>query len=119
MALASARRPPPSARATADETPPPNPPFDIVTISIQTGRTSETPARASEPRRETNSASAVLESAISMTTRMFGRASLRSVGRIGASRIRLVRGLTEAGDTTDDGGAESATDDIGAGSPSG
>ena len=34
----------PNARATADETPPPMPPFDIICISMRTGNTSATPA---------------------------------------------------------------------------
>src|SRR5919197_832682 len=52
-ASASARRPAPSARATAEAIPPPMPPLDIVTISIQSGKTRETPASASAPSRPT------------------------------------------------------------------
>ena len=48
-ALASARREPPSARAMADEIPPPMAPADIICISITTGKTSATPARDSVP----------------------------------------------------------------------
>ena len=48
-ASASARRPAPSARAIADEMPPPMAPADIICISISTGKTSATPASASVP----------------------------------------------------------------------
>ena len=49
MASASSRRPAPSARATADEMPPPIAPPDIICISIRPGNTSDTPATASVP----------------------------------------------------------------------
>ena len=38
------------ARATAEATPPPIPPFDIMVISIERGNTSVTPASAAFPR---------------------------------------------------------------------
>jgi hypothetical protein len=46
---ASSRRPPPSARATAEEMPPPTAPADIICISITAGNTSAMPARAEVP----------------------------------------------------------------------
>ena len=49
MASASSRRPEPSARATADEMPPPIAPPAIICISIRPGNTSDTPATASVP----------------------------------------------------------------------
>ena len=52
-ASAWARRPAPSARATAEATPPPMPPADIVCISMTSGNVTEIPARASGPRRPT------------------------------------------------------------------
>ena len=48
-ASASARRPPPSARAIADEMPPPMAPADIICISMSSGNTSATPASGSVP----------------------------------------------------------------------
>ena len=48
-ASASSRRPAPSARAIADEIPPPIAPADIICMSMSTGNTSATPARASVP----------------------------------------------------------------------
>lgn len=38
------------ARAMAEETPPPMPPFDIIVISISKGNTKATPASAVVPR---------------------------------------------------------------------
>ncbi len=52
-ASASARRPPPSARATAAAMPPPIAPADIICISMTTGNTSATPAKASVPSQPT------------------------------------------------------------------
>jgi hypothetical protein len=49
-AFASSLRPAPVARATAEATPLPSPPFDIIVISMNTGNTSATPASASVPR---------------------------------------------------------------------
>ena len=49
VASASSRRPAPSARAIADDTPPPIAPDDIICISMTPGNTSETPASASVP----------------------------------------------------------------------
>mgnify|MGYP000483429928 CR=1 FL=1 len=43
----------PNARATADATPAPNPPFEIICMSISIGKTMETPASASVSRRLT------------------------------------------------------------------
>jgi hypothetical protein len=51
--LASSRRPDPSARATAEATPPPMPPADIVCMSMTSGKVTETPASASAPSQPT------------------------------------------------------------------
>ena len=48
-ASASSRRPAPSARAIADEMPPPIAPADIICISMKPGNTSAMPASASVP----------------------------------------------------------------------
>jgi hypothetical protein len=50
-ALASALRLAPTARAIADEMPPPIAPADIICMSISAGNTSATPASASVPSR--------------------------------------------------------------------
>ena len=49
VASASSRRPAPSARAIAEDTPPPIAPADIICISMTPGNTSATPASASVP----------------------------------------------------------------------
>ena len=49
VASASSRRPEPSARAIADDTPPPIAPADIICISMTPGNTCATPASASVP----------------------------------------------------------------------
>ena len=56
-ASASSRRPPPRARATADEMPPPIAPADSICIIMNPGKTSATPASASRPSRETHQVS--------------------------------------------------------------
>ena len=43
----------PIARAMAEATPLPSPPFDMVVISMKIGKTSATPASASVPRKPT------------------------------------------------------------------
>ena len=52
-ASASCWRPAPMARAMAEATPLPSPPFDMVAISMKIGKTSATPASASVPRKPT------------------------------------------------------------------
>ena len=89
--FASARRPPPSARATAEATPPPIPPADIVCMSMMIGNTSETPASASGPRCPTQYASAVVRSACIIITATFGAASRSSVGAMAPSSSTRVR----------------------------
>ena len=52
-ALARAASPAPSARLTADETPPPMAPADSIIWNITKGNTSAMPASAGEPKRPT------------------------------------------------------------------
>src|SRR5262245_11480820 len=99
-ASASFRRPAPRARATAEATPPPIPPADMVIISITRGKTSETPASASPPSQPTKTASSVLTRAWSTMTATLGAASRRRVGATAPSRRRRVRAAI--------GGAEGA-----------
>src|SRR6266404_5184586 len=91
-ALASARREPPSARAIADEMPPPMAPADIICISIRTGKTRATPARESVPSLPMKYVSTRPAEACAPSTRMLGTASRSSVRAIGASINTRVRG---------------------------
>src|SRR5215471_13050742 len=82
-AAASSWRSAPSARATADATPPPNPPFDIISISISIGKTNATPASASVPRKLTKYVSITPTSVWTIRTAIVGKASRSMVGAIG------------------------------------
>src|SRR5207245_1458765 len=90
-ASASARRPAPSARAIADEIPPPMAPADIICISISTGKTSATPASASVPSLATKYVSMSPTDACTNMTSTFGVASRRSVLAMGPSTSTRVR----------------------------
>src|SRR6267143_3588430 len=90
-ASASVRRPAPSARAIADEIPPPMAPADIICISISGGKTSDTPARASVPSRATKYVSMSPTDACTNMTSTFGVASRRSVLTMGPSSSTRVR----------------------------
>src|SRR5436189_1893394 len=81
----------------AEAIPPPMPPADIVTISIQAGKTRATPAIASGPSRATKKVSTVLEAAWTRTTTILGAASRRRVGRTGRSSRRWVAAATAIG----------------------
>src|SRR5262249_38583018 len=89
---ASARRPAPSVRATAEEIPPPTAPADIICMSISTGKTSATPASASVPSRATKYVSMRPTDAWTNMTRTFGVASLSRVPTIRPSSSIRVRG---------------------------
>ena len=80
-ASASACRPPPRARAIADEMPPPIAPADSICIIMKPGKTSAMPASASMPRRETHQVSINPVAACANITTMFGQASRISVAR--------------------------------------
>src|ERR1051326_1189668 len=90
-ASASARRPPPSARAIADEIPPPIAPADIICISISTGNTSVTPASASVPSFAMKYVSMSPTAAWANITSTLGAASRSRVPPIAPSRGRRVR----------------------------
>src|SRR6516165_1926455 len=75
-ASARSRRPAPSARATADETPAPMPLLVVCSTIITQGNASEAPANASR-------------------VRMFGVARRSSVGKIGPSSRSLVRAAVD------------------------
>src|SRR5437762_568356 len=90
-AWASGRRPAPSARAMADEIPPPIAPADIICISISTGKTSATPASASVPSLATKYVSTSPTDACTNMTSTFGAASRSSVLAIGPSSSARVR----------------------------
>src|SRR5207248_5906687 len=89
-ASAWARRPAPSARATAEATPPPIPPADIVCISMTSGNVTEIPARASGPRRPTKYASSTLMATWASSMITLGAASRNRVSAIGPSSRRRV-----------------------------
>src|SRR5438552_11727170 len=91
-ASASARRPPPSARAIADEIPPPIAPADIICISISTGNTRVTPASASVPSFAMKYVSMSPTAAWANITSTLGAASRSSVPTMDPSRSRRVRG---------------------------
>src|SRR5438445_2565036 len=90
-ASASARRPAPSARAIADEIPPPMAPADIICISMSTGKTSATPASASVPSLPTKYVSMSPTDACTNMTSTLGVASRRSVLTMGPSSSTRVR----------------------------
>src|SRR5512134_2862229 len=89
-ASASLRRPAPSARATAEEIPPPTAPAESICISMKPGKTSAIPASASVPSRETNQVSISPLAAWATITRIFGHAMRRSVGAMRPSSIARV-----------------------------
>src|SRR5262249_47556787 len=93
-AWASSMRFAPTARATAEETPPPIPPLDIMVMSIKTGNTRATPATAPVPRKLTNQVSAMPTKVWSASTTRSGHASPRSVGAIGLCSSALRSSFT-------------------------
>ena len=80
-ASASSRLPPPSARATADEMPPPIAPADSICIIMNPGKTSAMPASASSPSRDTHQVSISPVEACASMTAILGQASRSSVRR--------------------------------------
>jgi len=82
----------PSARAIAEEMPPPTAPAEIICISITPGNTSAIPASASVPSFETNQVSIRPDAACASMTRTFGQAMRNSVGTIGPWSSTFVRG---------------------------
>ena len=82
-ALARAWSPPPSARLTADETPPPIAPADIICTSMTTGNTSAMPASDAVPRAPMYDVSPMVTSAVAVMVSVFGILTRSRVGRIG------------------------------------
>ena len=95
-ASAWSRRPAPSARAIADEMPPPMAPAEIICISMTPGNTSAMPASASVPSLATNQVSISPVAACATITSTLGHAIHSSVGTIGPCSSARVRGLMAA-----------------------
>src|SRR5262249_11466084 len=95
-ASARSRRPAPSARATADETPAPMPLLVVCRTIITQGNASEAPAIALVPMRPRKNPSNVITPANASRLRMFGAANRSSVGKIGPSSSSLVRAAVDA-----------------------
>ena len=95
-AFASSFRPEPSARAMAEEMPPPMAPPESICIIMKPGNTSAMPASASVPRCETHQVSISPVEACTSMTRMFGQARRSKVGTIGPRSSSSVRGLMAA-----------------------
>src|SRR5262249_51777863 len=94
-ASARSRRPAPSARATADETPAPMPLLVVCSTIITQGNASEAPASALVPMRPRKNPSNVITPANASRVRTFGAARRTSVGRIGPSSMSLVRAAVD------------------------
>ena len=88
---ARATSPAPSARAIADDTPPPIAPADIICIRMSIGNTSATPARPSVPSLPINQVSAKLTSACMSASNTFGAARRTSTGSTGPVSRRVLR----------------------------
>jgi hypothetical protein len=89
--------PAPSARLIAEETPPPIAPADIICVSMASGNTSAIAASGTVPSRPIYEVSATATNVLPTMATAFGRASVNSVGRIGAVRRPLTMGLAGAG----------------------
>jgi hypothetical protein len=94
-ASARSRRPAPSVRATADETPAPMPLLVVCRTIITQGNASEAPASALVPMRPRKNPSNVITPANASRVRTFGAARRISVGRIGPSSRSLVRAVMD------------------------
>src|SRR6266851_5207577 len=81
----------------------------MVCMSMTSGYTSETPARAADPSQPTKTASRVVRTAWSTVTSTLGAARRSRVGATGASRSRLVRADTE-GEARGETGAAAAVE---------
>src|SRR5262245_40755063 len=94
-ASARSRRPAPSARATADETPAPMPLLVVCRTIITQGNANEAPASALVPMRPRKNPSNVITPANASKLRTFGAARRSSVGKIGPSSRSLVRAAAD------------------------
>src|SRR5262249_44910371 len=94
-ASARSRRPAPSARATADETPAPMPLLVVCSTIMTQGNASEAPASALVPMRPRKNPSNVITPANASRVRKFGAARRIKVGRIGPSSNSFVRAAVD------------------------
>src|SRR6516164_5992529 len=108
-ASAWSRWPRPSARAIADEMPPPMAPAEIICISMTPGKTSAMPASASVPSFDTNQVSINPVAACATMTSTLGNAIRNRVGTMGSRSNARVRGLSSVGATTAASRAPSST----------
>src|SRR6516164_7523224 len=99
-ASAWSRWPRPSARAIADEMPPPMAPAETIWISMTPGKTSAMPASASVPSFDTNQVSINPVAACATMTSTLGHAIRNRVGTIDPCSNTRVRGLISVGATT-------------------
>ena len=99
-ASAWSRRPAPSARAMADEMPPPMAPAEIICISMTPGNTSAMPASASVPSFATNQVSIKPVAACATITSMLGHAIHSNVATIGPCSSARVRGVMAGAGTS-------------------
>ena len=76
--------PAPSARLTAEDTPPPIAPADIICCNMIIGNTSAIAASDATPKLPTYVVSAIAANAVDSIAAIFGRAKRSSVGRMGA-----------------------------------
>ena len=90
---AAAASPEPSARAIADDTPPPIAPAEVICSSMRSGKTSARPASGPVPRRPTKYVSPTETSDWNATSSTPGADRRASVGTIGAASSRSVRGF--------------------------
>src|SRR5262245_29424471 len=92
--LAAGRSPEPSARAMAEDTPPPIAPAEVICSSMMSGNTSARPASGAVPSRPTKKVSPTDTIVWKATSSTPGADSRSSVGTRGADSRRSVRGFT-------------------------
>src|SRR5262249_31160735 len=102
------RRPAPSARATAEETPAPMPLLVVCRTIITQGNAREAPASALVPMRPRKNPSNVMTPANASRVRMFGAARRSNVGSIAPSSSSLVRAAATGEDTVFSGAEDDA-----------
>ncbi len=94
---AAGTSPDPSARAIAEETPPPMAPADVICSSMMSGKTSARPASGSVPSRPTKYVSPTDTNDWNATSSTPGADRRASVGTMGAASSRSVRGFKDPG----------------------
>jgi hypothetical protein len=85
---ARAASPAPSARAMAEETPPPMAPAEVICSSMSSGNTSASPASGAVPRRPTKYVSPTETSDWKATSSIPGADRRASAGTIGSASSR-------------------------------